>query len=351
MNKKIIQFLFSFITTTLCTAQNDTPIFTNYTTAAARAKTYNNLIKNSINKNLSLALTDSTEENWEDAFETMEYLHYRSSFADGKINIAVKNIEKRSTGFQRILLEMLYAIYPATYNNEVSELLKKTGDAKVFAMCAEYLMNSTTKNYQLAVGFKSVIQSNINIRFKGDTTSIIEALHKNLNKINLWSFAQRNEAFHFSDIFQQQYLLHNTVLYSLQSSNRNYPGIVIIKDTAGNFVTDSTGKIFSVPQLARSNSNMPGYLTNGNTPQGFFRLYGFDVSKSMAIGPTENLQLTMPFETTVQHFLKDSTITDTTWTIALYKKLLPASWQTYEPAMDTYYASKIGRTEIISHGT
>jgi len=82
MNKKIILFLFSFITTTLCTAQSDTPIFTSYTTAAARAKTYNNLIKNSINKNLSLALTDSTEENWEDAFETMEYLHYHSSFAD-----------------------------------------------------------------------------------------------------------------------------------------------------------------------------------------------------------------------------------------------------------------------------
>jgi hypothetical protein len=59
----------------------------------------------------------------------------------------------------------------------------------------------------------------------------------------------------------------------------------------------------------------------------------------------------MPFETTPQHFLKDSAITDTVWTIQLYEKLLPQALKEYHPLFGTYYASAIGRTEIIAHGT
>ena len=96
---------------------------------------------------------------------------------------------------------------------------------------------------------------------------------------------------------------------------------------------------------------MPGYLTNGNTPQGIFRMDGFAISKSAALGTTENIQLTMPYETSVQHFLKDSTITDTIWTPELYERLLPKALKKYHPLFQTYYASAIGRTEIIAHGT
>jgi hypothetical protein len=126
---------------------------------------------------------------------------------------------------------------------------------------------------------------------------------------------------------------------------------VIVRDSAGNFVKDAYGNVFSVPQLARSISNLPGYISNGNTPQGIFRMYGTDVSKSIFIGPTANIQLTMPFETGIQHFMNDSAITDSVWTEDWYKKLLPASWKNYFPFYETYYAGKAGRTEIIAHGT
>jgi hypothetical protein len=127
--------------------------------------------------------------------------------------------------------------------------------------------------------------------------------------------------------------------------------MVVVRDSEGNFVTGDSNKVFAVPQLARSVSNLPFYLTNGNTPQGIFRMFGFDISKSMAIGPTTNIQLTMPHETSPQFFLKDSAITDTVWTEALYQKILPESWKKYLPALESYYASKAGRTEIIAHGT
>ena len=34
-----------------------------------------------------------------------------------------------------------------------------------------------------------------------------------------------------------------------------------------------------------------------------------------------------------------------------YKKLLPTAWRNYEPMMEAWNAGKMGRTEIIAHGT
>ena len=62
-------------------------------------------------------------------------------------------------------------------------------------------------------------------------------------------------------------------------------------------------------------------LTNGNTPQGIFRMYGFGVSMSNFIGPTANIQMGMPVEISMKKFLDDSTILDSNWTIDQYQKL------------------------------
>jgi hypothetical protein len=142
-----------------------------------------------------------------------------------------------------------------------------------------------------------------------------------------------------------------TVVFSFQRANRNFPGLVMVRDRWGQFVKDETGNYFNVAQLARSINNLPGYLTNGNTPQGIFRLFGQDKSRSIFIGPTPNLQLTMPFESSVCHFLNDSTISDSTWSLQVYKKVLPEAWAQYPPVMEAYYAGQAGRSEIIAHGT
>lgn len=152
-------------------------------------------------------------------------------------------------------------------------------------------------------------------------------------------------------LFDKRFLSGNVVLYSIQRKNRNFPGIVIVRDTAGKFIKDAKGNIFSLPQLARSITNMPCYLTNGNTPQGIFRMHGFAVSKSPALGPTPNIQLMMPYETSIQTFLRDSSVTDTAWSPELYERLLPNALKIYKPLYQTFFASAIGRTEIIAHGT
>jgi hypothetical protein len=183
-------------------------------------------------------------------------------------------------------------------------------------------------------------------RFGLEQDSILNPLVK-----SKWKVAAKDKQAAIKEISNKTFLPNNVVLFSFQRKNRDYPGMVVIRDTNGNFVLNDSSKIIAIPQLARSVSNLPFYLTNGNTPQGIFRMCGFDVSKSMAIGPTTNIQLMMPLETSPQFFLKDSSITDTVWTEFLYQKILPESWKKYLPALESYYASKAGRTEIIAHGT
>jgi len=331
-------------------AQTDTIPFFKDATKAARAKTYNNIVKNIITKNLAAPLTDSTEEDWESAFYAMEVLQYKQPWVLEKIKTAFNGVEKRSTGFQRSLMELCYTNYFLECRDAVKKLLLHTPNAKVFAMCAAYLLRADPSPANLDKIGSIIFNKKIEDFDNPESASyinyellwpIMQGAEKDSHKVKLLP----------GELLNAHFLKGNTLLFSIQRKNRNYPGIVIVRDTNGNFITDEKGKLFAVPQLARSITNLPGYLTNGNTPQGIFRMYGFDISKSGAIGPTQNIQLTMPFETSVQHFLKDSTITDTAWTPELYERLLPGALKKYHPLFGSYYASAIGRTEIIAHGT
>jgi hypothetical protein len=342
-------FVFTLFICLPAIAQTDTPIFKG-AIKANREKAYSNVVKNSIIKNLSLPLTDSTEENWADAFYAMEVIHYKQLWVNEKIKVAFDSIEKRSDGFQRALMELIYTNYKTEFRTSVRKLFLASTNAKVFAMCAEYLLRANPSKYNIdSIG--TIAYHKTEKYFQSDESSAAIAFEL------LWPIFQTAEPeaekikLKPGELINSNFLKGNTVVFSIQRKNRDYPGIAIVRNKEGNFIKTDSGKIFAVPQLARSITNMPCYLTNGNTPQGIFRMNGFAVSKSAALGPTENIQLMMPFETSVQDFLKDSSITDTAWTPELYESLLPAVLQRYHPLSQSYYASAIGRTEIIAHGT
>jgi hypothetical protein len=214
-------------------------------------------------------------------------------------------------------------------------------------MCAEYLLlfdNSAS----LSIELSALMHEKITTVKEANNYAILYSLSRRINARDPETILPLLDP---APLFASAYLKGNTVVYSIQRKNRNYPGIAIVKDKNGNFITDENGKIFTVPQLARSITNLPGYLTNGNTPQGIFRMYGFEISKGSFIGPTENMQLTMPVETTVRHFLKDSLTIDTLWTPYTYGSLLPQSLINYQPLYESYQAGTAGRSEIIAHGT
>jgi hypothetical protein len=309
---------------------------------ANRQKLYSNIVNNSINKNLSSTLTDSTEENWEDAFGSMELIYYTSPWVNTRIQKAMNEIQYRSTDFQRAILEMIYSIYKNEFYTQVKILLLQTNDAKIFAMCASYILQSnhgTEDANFLSIKTKQQIQ-------KDADNPILQQLLYQLD-----NYGKALQVPGINAFFQKNYLPGQVLVFSFQRKNRDYPGLVMVRDKDGNFIKDSTSEYFAVPQLARSLSNLPGYLTNGNTPQGIFRMKGYDVSSASFIGPTVNVQLSMPFERTAQHFYDNANISDTTWNINYYSNLLPKAFKDYYPMYQSYYAGKAGRTEIIIHGS
>lgn len=337
-----MRWIFCLVATFIFCSTGYSQLFFKGALKANREKMYRNLVQQTINKNLSYPLSDSTEENWQDAFNTIEVLRYRSMWIDGRIKIAAEQMIHQSVPFQRAALELLYASYPDTFYQPVKLLLLQTDEPKIFAMCANYILQ--TKRANEDINFLSVKTQQLSEKNPGNP--ILEQLLYSINQRKNPSVVPSLVPF-----FQKNYLPGHTLVFSFQRKNRNYPGIVMVRDGNGNFIMDSSGRYFSVPQLARSINNLPGYLSNGNTPEGLFRMKGYDVSRASFIGPTVNIQLTMPFEKSPKHFYADSSITDTTWNVHYYKNLLPKDWREYYPICQSYYAGKAGRTEIIIHGT
>jgi hypothetical protein len=319
-------------------AQDSNALYFQWGTKSNRDKFYFNTVEHPINRNLALPLTDSTEDKWNTGLGSMVLLQYRSVFIDKRIHYAVKLMDKQSIDFQVTLLETLYSLYPTEFIKKMRAVLKHATDDKVFAIASEYLYreNSICPNEIEAAAIK------LNPNYKNDDVLQMLVVSKENNHLTKKML---------QDIFNKKFLRGSTVIYSIQRKNRDYTGIAIIRDGKGNFIVDNNKNILAIPQFARSLNNLPFYMNDGNTPQGIFRMHGTDVSQSSFIGPTPDIQLMMPYETTVQNFINVLYIKDSLWSIDQYKKLLPASWQQYRPIFQTYYASKIGRTEIIAHGT
>lgn len=296
------------------------------------------LVQNIINKNLSLPAHDSTTSKWNSAFFALQYLHKKSPWIEQRIRYAVSQITKVNSDFQRNLLEYIYGQFPHQFEKEVLQLLNQTEDFKVLSMCAHYLYNIDKKHEEAIRNRLRTFGSKVD---KNPwTISLLQHLNKSERpKVSMHPF------------FEADYLKGNVVVLSLQRKNRDYPGLVLIKDTTGKIVRNEDGSIFNVPQLARSLSGLPGYLTNGNSPQGILRMYGYGISKAGAIGPTPNLQLTLPREGDDKLFYQDSINIIDFGSLKDYKNLLPLSLREFAPLQEAYYAGWAGRHEVIAHGT
>lgn len=347
MKRIVFLLLIVFLCNNLI-AQTDPFTYSKFTTAQNRSKFYNDMVNHSITKNLSLPLNEETEENWQGAFNAMELINYQQAWTKPIIKKTVDSMENRSLYFQQALLEMLYANQQLQYLKPVAHLLANTANAKIFAICAEYLLLADTSK-KIIAEIKNASLKKASLFYEDKDKAIMFELFRHLD--NLAKKQGYLAISQLKTLFSKNYLRGNVVVYSIQRKNRNYTGIVVIRDTAGNFIQNNDGKLFSLPQLARSLSNFPAYISNGNTPQGIYRMYGFGRSRSAFIGPTENIQLTMPYEKSLAYFFKDSSITDTVWSKGWYGRLMPTALKNYAPFYETLYAGEAGRTEIIAHGT
>lgn len=294
-----------------------------------------------IAENLSLPLNPENESKWESAFWAMELMLHRSNSVREKIRKAFFNFNERSGSFQRSLLETIYCLYPSEFAVEADQIARQTTNPKIFAMAVLY----ATRNFP---NQKQKYLDLLKTQFPDQQNHpILSRLLMNLN-----SEADVTESMPpLIDLLKNPVGTKQTVIFSFQRRNRDFPGLVVIKAPDGKFVRDGNGNVFSVPQLGRSISNLPGYITNGSTPQGIFSIQGIGHSKNDFIGPSPNLQLVMPWEDSAGAFFHDEKNGSANWTREMYQQLLPDSWQNYTPVFEAYDAGAAGRTEIIAHGT
>jgi hypothetical protein len=345
-NKLSIIIIFVFIFSSCSLQKKDKSNFSvlidTLTTKSKREIFKKELYEKRIKNNLSYSLNDSTENYWNEAFGSMELVDDSDPVYKSNIKYALENYNKRSIGFQISLLEAVYTLYPREYLNEVLKVIHETSNPKLFAIGINYLINQNPEesNYYLAL---------MRDKFSNyKNNPILFSLSNYLDNPMSKCIDARPS---LTDLLSADYGKGNSVIFSLQRVDRNYTGLAIVRKPDGKFVRNDDGTIFNVPQLARARTNLPSYITNGNTPQGIFSIQGVDVSKDESIGKTTNIQLIMPFETTKNIFIHSSNSTDTAWDLQSYKNLLPLSWKNYFPIYESFYAGKAGRTEIIAHGT
>ncbi|MFT3824958.1 MAG: hypothetical protein QM731_13630 [Chitinophagaceae bacterium] len=318
-------------------------IHTDFVTYSKRKLLQKDLQENVIGKAVSFPVDSTTEFRFEYACRAItQFLvaDEQSRTVCDKLFASYSTLEYDT---RQALLEAIYAVYPATYQAEVNNILSSEQEPKLFAMAAVYLYRNDP-----SATFLNKINARLNSGFAGyDTIPVLAELKKYLS--NYHQQVQQPTP-SLSNLFNYAPQLKQKVIYSFQRWNRDYAGMAIVQNADGSFVRHPDGRLMVFEQLARSASDLPYFLTDGSTPQGVYRITGTAVSNNKLIGPTPNLQMIMPYESYWANYFyqPEDSVVDM---LNPYLQLLPPTWRTYTPMREAYYAGKIGRTAIIAHGT
>ena len=339
--KFVLLIIFSVITSQNTSAQFlPETIQSSFTLQSERQKLKKSLYERTIQQSFSSSPDSTNEHRYQSAFWAIsQFMVSDSSVMDGfkKTFAAYPSLEKET---RRSFLEALYTINPKQFQNEVQQILVTEEQPKIFSMAALFLFRNNK-------GYKFRILENIDRRFPGYADNIILTALRNYI-LNINEQVQQPIP-DLPLLFASQEKKGIKTIYSFQRWNRDYNGLAIIQEADGKFARDSAGRLIAVRQLARSGSNLPYFITNGNTPQGIFSIQGIETSHNNFIGPTPNLQMMMPFEGNWQNYFQSQA--DSLNAQLTYTHLLPLEWQSYFPMQEAFIAGKAGRTEIIAHGT
>ncbi len=308
-----------------------------------RAAFKRDLQTHTIEAPLQLPMTGN-EIKWVSAFWAMELIRFRNDVTTAAIQKVLTSHRHTFSSLQRAALEAAYALYPREFTTTVMLLADSTETPRLFAMATLYLMRADAgKANRMACLAR---QQRKFPQWISDP--VLWRLGEELREPRREQIKNRPS---LVDLFRSAGAADKIVVFSIQRLNRDHPGLTIIRAADGRFLRRDDGSLFSIPHLARSLSNLPGYLTNGNSPQGIMTILGVEGAESEFIGPTPVLNMALPGEVTPYRFFHNTAMPDTTWTPARYATLLPSGWRDYPPIFEAYWAGRAGRTEIIAHGT
>ena len=239
----------------------------------------------------------------------------------------------------RAFLELTVALHPGDLLTEAAHVAERTASPKLFAMAVHHLTNDRPE--AAALWRPRVAQ-----RFPDAAQHpILRVLERQLAATANGSWFRGRPD--LARLLTAPFAPGRPVIFSFQRRVRDWPGRAIVRLPDKQFARAADGLLFSVAQLARSVSGLPGVITNGNTPQGIHVWRGFAVSDNRFIGPTPNLQLALPHESPRFRFTGDGA----PLTEEDYAALLGPVWAAWPAAWEAWEAGLAGRSEIIAHGT
>jgi hypothetical protein len=329
------------IPTIFAAAQSSSPLFSPVTLRQAREMARQRLQERTILETFSLPFDAENEARYQSAFWAISQFHFNGPEVNSGFSKAITGFRMATDETRRACLEALHAIRPNLFDTELRRWLDQESHPKVFAMTALFLHVRDS-------AIRSDMVRLVNRRWPNHASHPI--LSVLLEYMKGYATRDVSRLPPISELFAHQLPAGTKNVFSFQRWNRDQPGLALIQGGDGRFMRDSAGRLIMIRQLARSGSNLPFFITNGNTPQGIFRIQGTGVSRNQYIGPTPNLQLLMPFEGLWSDYLLPE-FKDSTNPVVAYQSRLPESWLNYRPMLEAFLAGRAGRSEIIAHGT
>ncbi|WEK35721.1 MAG: hypothetical protein P0Y53_24815 [Candidatus Pseudobacter hemicellulosilyticus] len=322
-------------------------LYSGFVLQAKRDLLAQDLRERTVGRTFALTPDSDNEDRFESACLAVTQFQLRSEESRQGLQKLFDHYDSLGYDTRWALLEATFAVYPETFIKEVQRVVQTETHPKLFAISVVYLYRQDT-----SIDHTNSLKIRMVEQFPGyDTLPLLLELEKWLNRYTLY---QKIKTPALPELFAYNKLAGQKMIYSFQRWDRDQPGMAIVQQADGRFARHPDGRLMVFEQLARSASALPYFLTNGNTPQGVYRVTGIGVSRNNFIGPTPNIQLQLPYEGKWGNYFQltpGSRWDSTRAALDAYQLLLPPRWRNYGPMQEALYAGKIGRREIIAHGT
>jgi hypothetical protein len=324
-------------------------IYSNFVLYDRRASLDKDLRERILGRNFSRPLNADTEDGYMSGCWAISQFLFYSPVIESGFDRLLAGYDSLSYDTRKALLEAVYAVAPVRYLSSLKAVFERERDPRLFSLCAVYLYRADT-----GTGNSNSLKIRMVEQFPGyDSIPVLKELENYLTYHAAYAHGQMPD---IRELIQYQRTTGQKIIYSFQRWDRDYTGLAIVQNADGTFIRDAGGRLQVFEQLARSGTDLPYFIPNGNTPQGLYSIQGTDISKTLFIGPTPNLQLLLPFEGSwgdYFHWEKEEGMRDISSGDSLrqYLQLLPPAWRGYAPMMEAWSAGRIGRTAIIAHGT
>lgn len=322
---------------------NKTDIHSDFVLAPRRASFKKYLMEKTIQETFSGPLNQYTDYKFENACLSATQFLIKNQYTQRGFEKMFEQYFRLDPSARQALLTAVYGIYPTTFKEKIKAVLPYEREPKLFAIAAlyDYRTDSSIAN-------RNRLMRQMDKQFANSSQI---PLLKQLRTYLLRQLSDRQTPTpSVLELFRYQQLWKQKTVYSFQRWDRNYSGLSIVQYEDGHFARDTNGRLKVFRQLARSGSGLPYFITNGNTPQGVYRIAGARVSIDKLIGPTPTLQSILPYQAD-SVFFRGLPYDSTGSKLDNYKILLPPSWQAYPPMKESFWAGAVGRRYIVVHGS